>query len=208
MNISEINSELSKLKTFPEYRILSKRIAKDDYRVFLDNNPKDSFEMKILYGYVLGYARDDIDVLLRYFEDFIPYVGDWAVCDTFCQSFKTARKHRAKMFELLMKYRDSRKEFESRVVSVTLLSHFLVDDYIDEVIEVLDNLYDGEYYAMMGTAWAIATIMAKYPDKCVKYLKSNVGISDRTYNKALQKCRESFRVSKEIKDWTKTVKKQ
>ena len=26
--------------------------------------------------------------------------------------------------------------------------------------------------------------------------------------KALQKCRESFRVSKEIKDWTKTVKKQ
>ena len=207
MTINEIKTELDKLDRFPQYRALAKKIAKEDYKYFLDNCPMDSFKFKILYGYTLGYAKDDIDTLLGYFESFIQYVDDWAVCDTFCQSFKIARKEQEKVFELLMKYKDTSDEFESRVVSVMLLSHYLNDKYIDEVIQVLDKLYDGEYYAMMGTAWALATVMAKYPDKCLEYLKSDVNISDKTYNKALQKCRESFRVSDEIKLWTKTVKK-
>ena len=78
-----------------------------------------------------------------------------------------------------MQYADSRREFEVRVVAVMLMSHFLNDDYIDRVIEVLNHLYTGElpekndfYYAKMGVAWAIATIAAKYPEKCLKYMKS------------------------------------
>lgn len=207
MELNEIRKELSGLDRFPQYRALAKRIAREDYRLFLDGCDMYNFKEKILYGYTLGYAKDDISSLLYYFEGFIPYVDDWAVCDTFCQSFKITRKYQSEVYELLMKYKDSKKEFESRVVSVTLLSHYLVDDYIDRVIDALDKLDDSEYYSMMGTAWALATVMAKYPEKCREYMEGEVKISDQTFNKALQKMRESFRVSDEIKQWTRTVKK-
>ena len=50
----------------PQMRILAKKIAKDNYREFLDNNPLDSFEMELLQVLVIGYAKDDINVLLEY----------------------------------------------------------------------------------------------------------------------------------------------
>ena len=68
---------------------------------------------------------------------------------------------------------------------------------IDKVIEVLDSLYTDSYYSRMGVAWAVATIMAKYPTKCIAYMNSsNNHLDDWTYNKAIQKMKESFRVDK------------
>jgi 3-methyladenine DNA glycosylase AlkD len=93
-------------------------------------------------------------------------------------------------------------------VSVLLLSHYLNDEYIDKVIQILDELNTDDYYSQMGVAWAIATIMGKYPDKCLNYLQSSECHLDKTtYNKSLQKIRESFKVSKEIKLLTTSLKK-
>ena len=136
---------------------LAKEIAKGDYRSFLVQNPMDTYEMEALQAFVIGFAKDDIDTLLFYFEAMIPKLHDWAVNDSLCQSFKIARKYPKETYAMLMKYKDSQKEFESRVVSVTLMSHFLIDDYIDQVIEVLDHLNTDDYYSKMGVAWAVAT---------------------------------------------------
>ena len=107
-----------------------------------------------------------------------------------------------------MKYKNSKKEFESRIVAVCLLSHYLNDEYIDRVIEVLNSLNTDDYYSQMGTAWAVATVMGKYPEKCLEYLKSKKCRLDKiTYNKSLQKIRESFRVSEEIKALINTMRK-
>ena len=90
-----------------------------------------------------------------------------------------------------------------------LLSHYLNDKYINRVIKVLDRLNTDKYYAQMGVAWAIATIMGKYPKKCMAYLQSSdCHLDKKTYNKALQKIRESFCVNSEIKKQTKTMKRQ
>jgi len=184
----------------PELRKLAKRIAKEDYKDFLDKNPLDTYEMETLHAFVIGYASDDIHIILEYLQDFIPKIHDWSVSDSLCQSFKIARKYREEVFDMLMQYRDSQREFEVRVVAIILMSHFLVDDYIDEVINVLDSLYAHEYYAKMGIAWAVATIMAKYPDKCLEYMKSEENKLDNwTYNKAIQKMKESYRVTDEMK---------
>ena len=206
MKINDIRKEIKNIKrttfgiSLPELRKFAKKIAKEDYKEFLDKNKNETFELKLLHGYVLGYAKDDIDVLLKYFDDFIPYVGDWAVCDTFCQSFKITKKYRDTVWDYLMQYKKSQKEFESRVVSVMLLSHFLTDEYIDKVIKVLDRLSTNDYYSQMGVAWAVATAMAYYPDKCMDYLKSDKCHLDKiTFKKTLQKIRESFRVSDDIK---------
>lgn len=213
MNLSVVKEDLKKIKrtkfgiSIPELRKYAKKIAREDYKTFVENNDFSSFELKLLHAFVLGYAKDDINILIKHFADFIPQVDDWAVNDSLCQSFRAARNFPEKVWNFIMKYKDSTKEFESRVVAVILLSHYLNDKYIDKVIDVLDNLNTDDYYSQMGVAWAIATVMGKYPQKCLKYLKSkNCHLDKITYRKSLQKIRESFRVSDEIKEITKLMR--
>lgn len=214
MKLPDIKKELDGIKrtkfgiSIPELRKFAKKIAKDNYKEFMGNDDYSSFELKLLHAFVIGYAEDDINTLLKYFKDFIPYVDDWAVNDSLCQNFKIAGKCPDAVWNFLMQYKNSKKEFESRIVSVMLLSHYLNDEYIDSVIEVLNSLNTDDYYSQMGAAWAFASIMGKYPEKCLNYLKSKkCGLDKITYNKTLQKIRESFRVSDEIKELTKTMRK-
>lgn len=201
----------------PELRKLAKKIAKDDYKKFLGQNPMDSFEMETLQAMVIGYAKDDLSSILSCAAAFIPKIHDWSVNDSFCQTFKICEKHQNQKicWDFFMKYAQSHREFEVRVVAVMLMSHYLNDDYIDRVIQVLDSLYTGErpdksdyYYAKMGVAWAVATLAAKFPQKCLSYMKSKDNHLDGwTYNKAIQKMCESFRVSEEIKEKMKRLRK-
>ena len=201
----------------PELRKLAKKIAKDDYKKFIGQNPMDSFEMETLQAMVIGYAKDDLSEILACTADFIPKIHDWSVNDSFCQTFKICEKPQNQKicWDFFMKYAQSHREFEVRVVAVMLMSHYLNDDYIDDVIQVLDSLYTGEkpdksdyYYAKMGVAWAVATLAAKYPEKCLSYMKSKDNHLDSwTYNKAIQKMCESFRVSEEIKEKMKSLRK-
>lgn len=193
----------------PALRKLAQRIARDDAEWFLRNNPADDYEMEMLQAFVIGYAKMDISTQLDYFEEFIPKVHDWAVNDCLCQTFKAARKYPKETWDRLTKYFESHDEYEIRVVAVMFCSHFLVDDYIDEVIEILDKLHtDGKYYAQMAVAWALATVMAKYPDKCLAYMnRDNIQMETWTYNKAIQKMRESYRVSAGLKSVVQGMKK-
>ena len=205
MDLKEIKNKLTTIKRtkfsicIPDLRDFAKEIARENYQEFFKVNDFSVYELKLLHAFVLGYAKDDIHILIQYFEEFIPQVNDWLICDSLCQSFKIARKYPDIFWKFLMKYAHSKAEFESRIVSVCMLSHFLNDEYIDRVISVLDQLYTERYYSMMGVAWAIATVMAKYPTKCQSYLQSaSCHLDKTTYKKSLQKIKESFRTSKDI----------
>ncbi len=212
MNLEDIKKGLTNIKrttfgiSIHELRKFAKKVAKQDYKYFLENNDFSSFELKLLHAFVIGYAKDDIKTILKYFKTFIPHVDDWAVNDSLCQNFRISRKYPDIVWNFLMKYKNSKKEFESRIVATVLLSHYLNDSYINKVIEVLDSLNTDKYYAQMGVAWAIATVMGKYPEKCLEYLKSkNCHLDEITLKRTKQKIRESYRVSNEIKLLTKAL---
>ncbi len=56
-------------------------------------------------------------------------------------------------------------------------------------------------------AWAISICYIKYPEKTMKYLKSNE-LDDFTYNKTLQKIIESYRVNKDEKNIIRNMKRR
>ena len=211
MDIELVKKEIENIpltafgKSVPHLRKLGKLIAKGDYKQFLETNSNDTFELRMVHAFVLGYAKDDIRTLLNYFEQFMPYVDDWAVNDTLCQSFKVTKNYQEEVWEFLMRFRTTTDEFTSRIVSVMLLTHYLNDEYIDRVIEVIDGLNTDEYYSQMGVAWAIATLISKYPQKGLDYLHEN-NLDDKTHRKTLQKIRESYRVSDEIKSKIKLLR--
>lgn len=191
----------------PKIRALAKQIAKEDWREYLKNPSDASYEEIILQGFVIGYAKGDIEEMLAYAADFIPKIHDWSVNDTFCSTFKIAAKNRERVWDFLMQYRQSEKEFEQRVVAVMLMDYFLTEEYIDRVLEVWDSLNHPGYYCKMGVAWGVATAYAKFPEETHAYLLNN-HLDDFTYNKAIQKMMESYRVPEEAKGTLRQMKRK
>jgi len=191
----------------PELRKIAKELAKEDYKGFLEECPDTYFEYETLKAYVLGYAKDDIETILSYADRFVPTIGDWSVSDSFCQNFSIAKKYPARVFDWVMGYAKKEEEFSQRVAAVLLMSHFLVPEYIGRVLAVMDTLqYDG-YYTRMGVAWCVATAYAKFPKETAVYLADNK-LQDWTYNKAIQKMCESYRVGEEDKAYWKARKRK
>lgn len=169
------------------------------------------FEEIMLQGMMIGYIKTgrgkdampftEVLVLVR---EFMPRITNWSVNDSFCTTFHAAKKNREEMWEFLMDYKNSHKEYEVRVVAVMLMAHFLVPEYIKDVLAVLGKLDASQYYASMAIAWAYATAWAKFPNETKEYLNSHV-IDEKTYQRLLQKCMDSHRIKEEDKELIRSI---
>lgn len=184
----------------PKLREIAKGLAKEDWKEVLSWSEFTYFEEVMIQGMVLGYVKAPIEEILEMVKEFIPRIDNWSVNDSFCTTFKAAAKYPKEVWDFLMQYKESKKEFEVRVVAVMLMSHFLVPEYIHHVLEILGTLEVKEYYASMAVAWAYATAWAKFPVETKKYLTEQP-IDRETYRKALQKGIESRRITDEDKQW-------
>ena len=87
------------------------------------------------------------------------------------------------------------------------MDHFLAPEYMAR-LQCDDNLIAHEgYYCKMGVAWGIATAYAKFPQETQAFLLENE-LDDYTYNKAIQKMLESYRVSAEDKEMLRGRKRK
>ena len=182
----------------PLLRELAKEIARGDWRTYLVAAEASYYEELMIEGLVIGYAKADIEEILRYTATFVPKIKNWGICDSFCNNLKITKKHPKQVWEFLQPYLQSRQEFELRFGVVMLLSFYIEDKYIDQVLARLDAAKHDGYYVKMAVAWAVSICFIKYPDKTMSYLRHNT-LDDWTYNKALQKIIESLRVDKETK---------
>ena len=192
----------------PILRKLAKEIAEGDWQTYLREASEDSYEEVAIKGFVIGYAKAELEVLLPYIAEHIEKINDWSLCDGFCSNLKVVKKHREEFLEFLLPYAKIDDEFKQRVVAVMLMTYYLTDDYIDLSLKTLDALKNEEYYCKMAVAWAIATAWAKQREKtCCYMLDGNNTLNDWTYNKAIQKMLESYRVSDEDKVMLRKMKR-
>ena len=191
----------------PILRKLSKEIAKGDWQTYLREATEDTYEEVAIKGFVIGYAKAELRILLPYISEHIEKINDWSLCDGFCSNLKVVEKHREEFLEFLLPYAKKDDEFKQRVVAVMLMMYYLTDDYIDMSLEVLDSLKNEKYYCKMAVAWAIATAWAKQREKTYAYMQDgNNTLDDWTYNKAIQKMIESYRVSDDDKQMLRKMK--
>lgn len=192
----------------PKLRMLAKEIAKEsDWQEYLEYGAEEYFEELMVKGFVIGYARADLESILREAAQFVPKICDWSVNDGFCSTFKIAKKYPKEVWDYLMGYLNSQKEYELRVVAVMLMDYFLTEEYIDRVLEVYNRIPLVGYYTQMGVAWGVATAYAKFPEKTLAFLHEN-RLDDFTYNKSISKMTESYRVPEEDKDMLRSLKRK
>lgn len=189
----------------PILRNLARNIAKEDWREYLQNAKDDYYEEVMLQGMVIGLAKMEFEERIKYVKEFIPKIDNWAVCDVVSAGFKFTKDNKKEVWEFLKPYLASNKEFEIRFAVVMLLDFYITDEYIKEVLEILNNINHEGYYVKMAVAWAISICYIKFPKETSKLLKKN-NLDTFTYNKALQKIIESYRVSKEEKDKLRKMK--
>ena len=191
----------------PQLRELAKNIAKDNPIQFLEEYNCNSYEEKMVYGLVIGYMKAKFVERLKYLDKFVPMIDNWANCDCSASTYKFTNKNLDEMFEYLQKYINSKREFELRFACIMLMDYYLTEEYIDKVLEIYNNIISDKYYVQMGIAWGISVAFVKNEEKTREFLKNNK-LDDFTYNKSLQKMIESNRVSKEVKDELKKMKRK
>lgn len=164
-------------------------------------------EETMLQGMTLGYVKSDFTGIRPYLDAFLPKIKNWSVCDSTCVSLKIARKEPEAVLEYLLPYLRSDEEFFIRFGVVMLLDHFIMEDYIDLVLEEMDKIHQDAYYVKMAVAWNLSVCFVKFRDKTLSYLRTN-HLDDWTYNKTIQKIRESYRVTKEDKEMLLKMKRK
>lgn len=165
------------------------------------------YEEIMLKGMLVSLTKfDSFEELRTETENFIPYITNWAVCDTFCAGLKQTKKFKAEVLDSLIRPNIcSKDEYRVRFAAVMLLDHYIDDEYMDTTLELLHSIRHEGYYAKMAVAWALSVSLAKYYEKTLAFMKENA-FDKFTHNKALQKARESYRVSPEHKEELKKYK--
>ena len=178
----------------PYLRKLAKEIVKGDVKDFLDNYNIETHEEFLLKGIVIFSSKLSLEEKLIYLEKYVPEIYD-------CSD-----EELKKVYDFIMKYRYSKNEYETRFM-IVMLFNFLKEDYLDKIKEILETEKFDKYYTQMAAAWLISVMFVKHREYTLAYLNNN-SLDNFTYNKALQKIRESLRVSKEDKELVKKMKRK
>ena len=195
--------------TVPSERIIGVRLPvlrKIARQAFRENagNRREYYEEVMVYGFTLGMKKGTAEEHIADLKAFVPLIDNWAVCDSCCASFQFTKQYRAALLPIIKSYLNG-TEYEVRFAVVMLLQYYLTEEYIDAVLAALASLDREEYYIQMAQAWAIAEAFTKFRNKTLPLLESRA-LPAAIQNKAIQKCRDSFRVAAEDKEMLKALK--
>lgn len=188
-----------------------RKYAKDFSKKFPSLSYKDLdnefYEEIMLQGMLIGLlTKNDAEENKEALNWFIPKIDNWAVCDICISGLKFISKDLEVYWDFIKGYANREKEFEKRFGYVVMLNYYLKDEYIDEVLELLVNETCEDYYVYMAVAWALSVALVKYYDKTLNAM-INSNLNRITYNKAIQKACESYRITKEQKEELKKLKR-
>ena len=175
---------------------------KDESKLFISKLPHKHYEENNLHAFLLQNIKD-IDDLLFEIDRFLPYIDNWATCDMLRP--KILKKHREKLLLKIHQWLKSDSTYAVRYAIEMLMLHFLDEDFSEEYPLIVCNIKSNEYYVNMMRAWYFAEALAKRYDAVIPYFQDKK-LDPWTYGKAIQKSVESFKISKEQKEYLKSMR--
>lgn len=183
----------------PKLRRLARRLAKENWQEACRNASADTFEEIMLHGMVIGYAQAEPAELFPAIEAFLPRIGNWSVCDSFCSGLHAAKQCPAEFWEFINPLFFHSQEFTVRFAVVMSLHYFLDEPHLPALFALLERVNHPGYYVKMAVAWAVSLCYVYFPGEAMAFLLRRT-LDDATYQKALQKIVESRCVPAEEKE--------
>ena len=210
----------------PILRKMAARLAKEDWignlKALESAGEEAAFEEIMLRGFLIGEVRiapekpcpekkplpagtacaarqialEEAFALIR---GFLPCIDNWSLCDSFCAGLKFAGKHQEAVWAFLQPFFFSAEEYEVRFGVVMALDYFIEEEYLDRVLQRLQEVRHGACYVRMAVAWAVSVCYVRFPAQTEKWMEA-CALDEDTFRRAVQKIRESRRVSPEEKE--------
>lgn len=183
-----------------QLRKLAKTVGKED----LGELPHPYYELNNLHAFYIEGIRD-FDRCIEELEEFLPYVDNWATCDSLRP--KCFKRCKAQLLERIKSWLQAEHPYTVRFAIEMLMLHYLEEDFSEEYPKLASEVCSNEYYVNMMIAWYFATALAKQYDAVIGYLEMNA-LSVWIHNKTVQKAIESDRIPEEQKIYLRTLRRK
>jgi len=187
----------------PVLRRFAREFAKtEEASAFMENLPHTYYEENNLHAFLIE-TIGDFEKTVEALDLFLPYVDNWATCDT--MSPKIFAKHKKNLLPFIEKWLSSNHVYTARFGLVMLMKHYLDDDFSPIYLEKAAAVSLDSYYTEMAKAWFFAEALIKQYDATLPYLKET-RLSAWVHNKTISKACDSFRISPETKEVLRTLR--
>lgn len=190
----------------PVLRKLAKDLFKTEHDLvndFLKVLPHQYYEENNLHAFFIEQIKD-FDECISLTEKFLPFIDNWATCDSFKP--KVFKKNLPAVLEFSKNWLKSSDVYTVRFGMGCLMNYFLDEDFLPEYFDLILNVNMDDYYIKMMKAWYFATALAKQFNFAINIIKENK-LDQWTHNKTIQKAIESFRIPSDIKVQLRTMKR-
>lgn len=187
----------------PELRKLAKKYAYTiEGEEFIKSLPHEYFDMNMLHGLLISEYKD-YDRVIGEWNKFLPYVNNWAVCDS--PSPKCFSKNKDKLIKQIYVWLESEHLYTKRFAIGMLMKHYLDEDFKEEYLEIVASIRSEEYYLNMMIAWYFSFALIKQYESTICYIE-NRRLSKWVHNKTIQKAIESFRIDEGRKEYLRSLR--
>ena len=187
----------------PVLRKLYKELTAAEKKEILNTLPHEFYEEYILHSIIISDMKD-FGECVKELDKFLPYVDNWAVCDSIRPKILT--EDREKFMEFTEKLISSGLVYTARFGVEMLMTYFLDDYFKKEYLYMPLAVDTKEYYLSMMVAWFYATALGKYYEETLEFLEKGK-LDDETMNRTVRKAIESFRISDDRKKYLRTLKR-
>ena len=181
----------------PTLKNYAKELNKSPIKeIFLKQLPHKYYEENNLHAMLIKDIKD-IDKALKHINSFLPYIDNWATCDTLAP--RIFGKYPQQVHDNIDIWAKSSHTYTVRFAIVTLLQFFL-DEYFRETdLEFVASIKTNDYYINMAIAWYYSFALIKQYPSTLPLFENHI-LDKWIHNKSIQKAIESYRISNEKKE--------
>lgn len=192
--------------------IAKKYASTSEGEAFLCNLPHRYYDENIVHAFMLGRLKCTQDELKCKLIRFLPYVDNWAVCDGLCAHLKSFFRKPQEVYSFVRSCalgipipQLPKSTYTVRFGLVCLLSYYIDKEHLEDILSICQSIKSDEYYINMAVAWLVSFCLIKEYDGTLPLIKEK-RLPVWVHNKAIQKARESYRITKEQKEYLNTLK--
>lgn len=186
----------------PTLRAYAKTLSLSEAEAFSATLPHTYFDENNLHAYLIERITT-FDECVAAIDRFLPYVDNWATCDTMRP--KVLAKEPVRLFAKCREWIVSDRPFTVRFGLETLMLYGLDENFDPAFLKLAASVKSDEYYVRMMVAWFFATALTKRYDETLPFLLER-RLDVWVHNKAIQKACESRLIAPDTKRFLKTLK--
>lgn len=187
----------------PHLRKIAKELLKSGkHLAFLSGLPHKYYEENLLHSLILCEIAD-FEECLHHTEAFLPFVDNWAVCDSLRP--KCFKNHKSELLEHIKGYLHSSHSYTVRFGIEMQMVHFLDENFNPDFLKTVSEIKSDDYYVNMMISWYFASALTKQYESTVCYIEEKK-LHPFVHMKTIQKACESLCIVNERKQYLKTFR--